>query len=115
MTVSQQGSIARICHQANKAYCESIGDGSQRDWADAPEWQRESALNGVEFVQANPGAPASASHENWLKEKLFAGWQHGAVKDPEKKLHPCVLSFEELPAEQQLKDVLFQAIVKALS
>lgn len=49
-------SIAKICHQANKAWCEVTGDNSQKDWDEAEEWQRESAIKGVAFKIANPDA-----------------------------------------------------------
>ena len=41
--------IARICHEANAAYCLSLGDTSQTDWDNAPDWQKKSAINGVKF------------------------------------------------------------------
>ena len=66
--------IAMVCHQANKAYCESMGDFSQKDWEDAPSWQKYSALKGVIFHYENPDAGDSASHENWMKEKVSQGW-----------------------------------------
>ena len=34
--------IAKACHEANKVYCESIGDDTQPSWENAPEWQKES-------------------------------------------------------------------------
>jgi len=107
--------IAVICHQANKSLCEQLEDYSQQDWQDAPEWQRQSALNGVAFNLANPSAPASASHESWLAEKEADGWKYGEVKDADKKEHPCFVPYDELPAEQQAKDHLFKGIVLALA
>ncbi|MCK5563679.1 MAG: hypothetical protein KAJ07_00395 [Planctomycetes bacterium] len=106
--------IAKVCHEANRALCETQGDHSQQDWKDAPDWQIESAVDGVKFHRHNPDAPASASHENWLKLKEAEGWVFGPVKDPEKKEHPCCVPFDELPPEQQAKDHLFKAIVGAL-
>jgi len=108
-------SIAKVCHEANKAYCQGIGDDSQLPWDQAAEWQRASAIKGAEYVLANPEAPASAQHEAWLKDKLADGWVYGEVKDPEKKTHPCCVPYEELPVEQQKKDALFKAIVAALA
>lgn len=107
--------IARIAHEANRAYCIELGDHSQPSWEVAPEWQRTSATKGVAFTIANPTAPASASHDSWLAEKLRDGWAYGPVKDPGRKLHPCCVPFEQLSIEQQLKDHLFQAVVRALS
>jgi hypothetical protein len=40
--------IAMVAHEVNKAYCQSIGDNSQPTWREAPEWQTDSAINGVE-------------------------------------------------------------------
>jgi hypothetical protein len=112
--MAEAEAIARVCHEANRAYCSTIGDDSQPSWEDAPDWQRESAINGVLFHQDNPLANPIDSHESWMKEKLEAGWTYGAVKDPDAKTHPCILPYHELPLEQRLKDSLFMAIVHAL-
>lgn len=106
--------IAQVCHEANRAYCLGLGDTSQPLWADAPDWQKESAINGVVFHLDNPDAGDAASHNSWLEEKKSTGWKYGPVKDPDKKEHPCFVSFERLPIEQQMKDRLFRSIVHAL-
>lgn len=105
---------ARASHEANKAYCESIGDTSQPSWDDAPDWQTASALNGVEFVLNNPYASSSSSHNSWLAEKERDGWVYGPVKDADKKTHPCFVPYSDLPKEQQFKDALFQAVVRGV-
>ena len=105
--------IARVCHAANLEYCECIGDSSQKPWDQAEQWQRESAIKGVEFALMNPDAPASAQHDAWLQDKYAAGWTYGAVKDPTLKTHPCCVPYNDLPAEQRAKDYLFRAIVRA--
>lgn len=106
--------IARVCHQVNKAYCESLGDTSQPEWEDAPEWQKESAILGVELHQSGDHGP-EASHESWMKQKVDDGWSYGEVKDPAAKTHPCLVPFEDLPQEQQAKDFIFRAVVHALT
>lgn len=103
--------IARIAHQINKSYCEAIGDTSQPSWENAPDWQRDSAINGVAFHKANPDAGADHSHDNWLKEKEASGWKYGPTKDPDKKEHPCMVPFADLPTHQKAKDFIFRAIV----
>ena len=104
--------IARLCHEANRAYCQGIGDDSQLPWDDAPQWQKDSAVAGVRFHKLNPNAGDSASHDSWMAHKIADGWVYGPVKDPEKKEHPCMVPFASLPVEQQKKDALFRAIVK---
>ncbi len=106
--------IARVAHEANRAYCETMGDYSQLPWLQAEEWQRDSALAGVEFALAHPDLPASAQHEAWLKDKQTAGWIYGPVKDAAFKRHPCMVAYEDLPVEQRLKDALFKGVVNAL-
>lgn len=106
--------IAQVCHEVNKAYCESIGDNSQPEWDTAPEWQRSSAINGVKFHLDNPDAPPSASHESWLKQKTEEGWKYGPVKNPETKEHPCFVPYDQLPVEQKSKDFLFKQVIHSL-
>lgn len=103
--------IAELCHEANATYCRLYGDESQMPWNLAPEWQRQSAVNGVKFHIENPGAGPEASHENWLAEKAALGWGYGPVKDAEKKQHPCFMPYDGLPIEQRMKDSLFIAVV----
>jgi hypothetical protein len=105
--------IARVCHEVNRAYCQALGDMSQPAWEDAPAWQRESALLGVEFhLSGDYGA--EASHENWVAQKVADGWKYGPVKNPEVKEHPCLVPFDRLPPDQRAKDFLFRAVVHAM-
>ena len=107
--------VARICHEANRALCEAIGDFSQKSWDEAEDWQRQAAVEGVKFALENPEAPASAQHEDWMREKMDDGWVFGEVKDAEKKTHPCLVPYDELPPEQQAKDYLLKGIVNGLA
>lgn len=107
--------IAKVCHEANRAYCQVIGDDSQTSWDEAPDWQKQSAENGVMFHLSNPNAKPSNSHEEWLKEKEAAGWKYGPEKNEKKKEHPCFVPYNKLPEEQKKKDALFIAVVHALS
>lgn len=106
--------IARVCHEVNRAYCESLGDNTQPTWEKAPEWQIQAALAGVEMHIANPDATPEQSHESWLQAKLADGWTYGEVKDVIEKKHPCCVPYDQLPPEQKAKDYLFRAVVHAL-
>lgn len=111
MTIEQ---IAEVCHGVNRVFCISIGDNSQPRWNQAPDWQKKSAVAGVQFRLDRPESKPSASHESWLEEKRKDGWKYGPVKDPIKKEHPCFIPYEGLPKEQQSKDYIFQAVVDEL-
>jgi|SRR6478736_4893285 len=102
--------IAEVCHEANRAYCKAIGDDSQVPWSDAPAWQKDSAAQGVKFKAEFPLSTPADQHKNWLMQKQNDGWTYGETKDVDKKQHPCMVEYDELPAEQRAKDHIFQAI-----
>lgn len=110
--------IAKVCHEANRAYCETLGDFTQLPWERSPDWQRESAINGVQFlisaaIDGKKPSPGE-NHEKWLEAKRVAGWKYGPMKNAEKKEHPCFVPYEELPVEQRIKDYIFSAIANAI-
>lgn len=106
--------IAQVAHEANRAYCDTIGDTSQLPWHEAPTWQHKSALDGVQAILRNPSLTSADSHANWLAHKEAEGWKYGPVKNAETREHPCCVPYTELPADQQVKDHLFRHVVLAL-
>lgn len=106
--------IARVCHEANRAWCQSIGDDSQPTWEDAPDWQKESSLDGVKFLCVTPEASYESCHERWVDRKVADGWAYGLEKNTELRIHPCLCVFSQLPPEQQMKDRIFHGIVRAM-
>lgn len=107
--------IAQACHEANRLYCQSIGDDSQPTWEHAPEWQRSSARNGVELILDNPSTTPAECHASWLQQKTVDGWTYGERKDPVLRTHPCFVPYDALPAEQRAKNAIFGSIVRALA
>lgn len=107
--------IARVAHEVNRAYCQALGDNSQPAWEDAPDWQKDSARNGVQLHLSNPNAGPEASHESWMAQKQAEGWTYGPEKRPDLKQHHCMVPFQQLPREQQAKDYLFRGVVHALA
>lgn len=103
---------AKTAHEVNRAYCAGLGDESQLPWADAHEWQRNSAIKGVLGVIAGNGP--RESHESWLRDKRESGWKYGPVKNAETKEHPCFVEYDELPASQKYKDTLFITTVRGV-
>lgn len=112
---SMAHSIARVCHEVNAAYCAALGDHSQPLWEEAPQWQKDSAIAGVELHLANPNLGVDASHQAWLEHKRADGWTYGPIKDPAKKEHPCFVPYADLPQEQKVKDFLFRGVVHAIA
>lgn len=107
--------IAEVCHEANRAICESFNDFSQLSWDNAPQWQKESAIVGVKFRLENPKSTPEQLHQNWMTQKLEDGWVYGIVKNEKLKTHPCLVDYKQLTPDQTVKDMVFGAIVDSAS
>lgn len=103
--------IAKQCHEANKRYCETLGDYSQKSWEEAEEHQRKSSVSGVLFVIENNFPNPKDTHENWKTNKINDGWVYGTKKNVELKTHPCIVDYTDLPATERIKDSLFSNVV----
>ena len=106
--------IAKTCHEINRAYCASIGDHSHLPWEMTPENVKASVRSGVLNVAINPGMQPGETHQSWLEFKKQDGWVYGPEKDFEKKTHPCMVPYEELPQADKTKDYIFLATVRQL-
>jgi hypothetical protein len=43
-------------------------------------------------------------HENWAAERIKQGWKYGTQRNDNKKEHPCLIAYEELPEEEKEYD-----------
>ena len=48
---------------------------------------------------------AENEHIRWMQEKLVNGWVYAPVRDNEKKHHPLLVPYKQLPPEEQQKDI----------
>jgi RyR domain. len=100
MTTDQ---IARMAHETMRAYAQTIGEAPMPAWEEAPDWMVTSTKAAVEFRLANPHAPASAQHDQWMAERLGQGWRYGKVKDAQAKTHPSLVSYRRLSVAERRK------------
>lgn len=108
--------IARVVHAAHRELQIVQGDPvPSPPWDEAPDYQAREATAGVADVLRDPDLTAEQSHQRWADRMRADGWTYGEVKDPDRKTHPALVPFGELPAGQQQKDRLFVAIVAALA
>jgi hypothetical protein len=105
--------IAKVCHEANRAYCQTNGDLTHGSWEEISQERRDGMIKGVIYRLNNPGASQEATHVAWCESKKAEGWKFGAKKNEEEKIHPCLVPYEQLPITQQLKDTLFGMIVNS--
>jgi hypothetical protein len=72
--------------------------------------QLESLMDGVDYLERYHNeygrypSPAE-NHENWMRMKIAQGWVQGEVKDFEKKTHPDLVPFIDLPEIEKRKDI----------
>lgn len=106
--------VARVCFEANRALQNVNRDQlPSAPWDAESEEIRASAVAGV--MAARQGIMPRESHDRWIKTRAEQGWAYGPVKDPERKTHPNMVRYEDLPEAEQIKDRLFIAIVTALT
>ena len=106
--------VARAAHEVIRAYAGCLGEFLE-SWEGAPDDIRESALIGVRYLRANPLAGPAAAHVSWMATKLQQGWVHGLRKDEMAKTHPLLVKWDDLPAVQRAKDILFVTVVRAMT
>ena len=49
---------------------------------------------------------AKNTHEVWAQQRIVEGWKYGAKRDDEKKMHPCLVPYDELPENEKEYDRL---------
>lgn len=106
--------FARIAHEANRAVQAADGDDMPSlPWFCEPRSLRASTIAGVQRVLA--GMSAERNHELWCAFKRDQGWAYGPLKDPEAKVHPCLVPWPQLPRRERVKARLFCAVVLTLA
>lgn len=50
---------------------------------------------------------AKAAHDSWWRSYKNMGWIYGPERDTEKKTHPDMVPFDELPKNERDKDEIF--------
>jgi len=103
---------AKTAHTMNNIYREALGEAVKPAWDDCPDELRRSVRAGVFGIAS--GLSPEDSHAGWMKFKTEHGWTYGEVEDAEKKTHPCLVHYDELPPAQRLKDTIFHAVVRGV-
>lgn len=99
-----QSRLVLAIHEANKEIQQQTGEFIPQ----LSEHLTKSILDGVYFVLDNPNCTPEQQHNNWVHFKRADGWKYGQTKDFERKEHPCLVPYSELPEIQQRKDSVFR-------
>lgn len=58
---------------------------------------------------------AENADDLWAAQRLAQGWSHGPQRDDAKKLHPCLVSYDQLPdSEKEYDRVAVLGTLKAI-
>jgi len=104
---------ALAAHEVNRAFCQAMGDNSHVAWEQVPDDLKVVARQSVLAI-ATRETTNKQLHDDWVALKKLQGWTFGQTKDAKKKEHPCLVAWEQLPFEQQVKDDLWISTVKSL-
>ena len=105
---------ARVAHEAMRAYKIGLGEDVLPVWDKLSDDLRASTIAGVAYRLKNPNAPLSAQHDQWMAERMAAGWRKGKVKDAKLKTHPSLIPYEKLQETERRKDALIAQVVEAI-
>lgn len=99
-----QNRLVLAIHEANKEIQQQTGEYIPP----LDNHLTQSILDGVYFVLDNLNCTPEQQHNNWCYFKRQDGWKYGQTKDFERKEHPCLVPYNELPEIQQRKDSVFR-------
>ncbi len=58
---------------------------------------------------------AENAHDLWAAQRLAQGWSHGPQRDDVRKLHPCLVPYDQLPdSEKEYDRVAALGTLKAI-
>ncbi len=81
-------------------------------WSERDEKFRSQMTEYVESLRGKSLPTPEEAHDSWWRKYEEMGWKYGEVRDPTTKTHPDMVSFAELPKDEQDKDEIFLALVE---
>ena len=47
---------------------------------------------------------AENAHDHWARQRMADGWTYGPARDDERKKHPCLVPYDQLPDSEKEYD-----------
>jgi hypothetical protein len=105
--------VIYLAHEVNRAVRGCIGQDPGVPFGDvSPEKKASLRLSVLYAWEFGLSDCDEDSHNRWTYAKLREGWKFGEAEDSEKKTHPNLVPYDDLPWKEQLKDRFFRAIVE---
>ncbi len=108
--VEQITQLAKFCHGVLSQYSLAYGQ-ELKAWDSLDKGEKQHYIGRIAHFMTYPDAEASAPHEAWKIRFQLNGWCYGAKLDAERKTRPDLVSFSQLPQEQQAVDFILKGIV----
>jgi hypothetical protein len=81
-------------------------------WEDRDDMFKKQMVDVVrKYIESDKLASPEEAHDSWMKAYLNMGWKYGEGRDTEKKTHPDLVPFYELPKDERDKDAIFLSLV----
>lgn len=106
--------LARVSHEIVRGYREAIGDGTCPPWVQTTKDERMAAAQQVVTVLKFPALTAAELHSGFVDTMRDRGWTFGEVMDEEKKTHPLLVDYDQLPLQNRIEDALFCNTIRAI-
>jgi hypothetical protein len=107
--------LTQIVYEVNRTIRMCNGQAPIPAFEDAGQAKADSLLKAIIDVWSNChyscDIDGEKQHNNWVYAKLKEGWTYGPVEDFNKKQHPNLVPFEQLPWSEKIKDALFLSVV----
>lgn len=107
--------IAQLCHESGRLFSKIIGAEAPPDWESLTPDEKAEIIALVDYRIENTNAPFSAQHAKWKDNKIAAGWKFGKIFNEDKKTHPCIIPYDELPINTRRADAIAVAIINAMT
>ncbi len=104
--------ITAAAHETNRQWQRMAMDPVDPPWEALKEEDKSFAKASTMNILIND-FNAEAAHNDWVSQKKARGWTVGTAKSAEAKTHPCLVSWAQLPKEQQAKDELWVNTVRS--
>lgn len=110
----QDARAAKAAYNANRVYCEAIGDVVPLPWLDLTDEEKLRFVDAVNRLRHNSMVTPAEQHAAWCVARREQGWVLGPRKDEQKREHPNLVPYDALPKEQKVKDKLFREVVLSI-
>lgn len=100
---------AKCGHSVMQCVGSGFGHKALPQWAFCSDDYKEKVLRNTQAI-LNQARSCRALHNGWVKVMIHNGWTLGE-RDNEKKQHPHLMDFNDLPADVRLKMKAFRAAV----